>query len=213
MWGAEAVIDSTVQTFFALVLAWTLYRDDGKSWVLLLSLLPVFMDLDHLLPTYSQGIKAFHSMFFVYIISGTFLGYGYLRGSDRAKKLGIVSFTILIFSLSMDLLEGGRIAFLYPLSNQAYALPYFGVNEGSKIGVAVFMMFLLLTVYAYERSLGRETHREKHISWTDIMDRISYGVGRSLHSYSIGSETSFRLTALLASFLVLYASVIILISR
>ena len=151
-------MDSAVQIFFSILLAWMLCREERRLWIFGLALLPLIMDLDHLLPTYSQGIKAFHSMFFVYIISGTFLGYGYLRGSDRAKKLGIVSFTILIFSLSMDLLEGGRIAFLYPLSNQAYALPYFGVNEGSKVALLFLMLFSMGTTYTYEFFIPMRMH-------------------------------------------------------
>ena len=115
-----------------------------------MALLPMLMDLDHLLSTYASGIKAFHSLTFVYLISGSMLAYGYLKGSETARNLGIIGFAVLILSLSMDLLEGGKIAFLYPFSKQAYALPYFGIYQSSKFGIIGVMMFSLVSAYGYE---------------------------------------------------------------
>ena len=114
-----------------------------------MALLPMVMDLDHFLPAYASGIKAFHSLAFVYLISGSMLAYGYLKGSETARNLGTISFAVLILSLSMDLLEGGKIAFLYPFSPQAYALPYFGTYQFSRLGIIGVMMFSLVSAYGY----------------------------------------------------------------
>ena len=78
------------------------------------------------------------------------LAYGYLKGSKNARNLGTTSFAVLILSLSMDLLEGGKIAFLYPFSPQAYALPYFGTYQFSKFALIGVMMFSLVSAYGYE---------------------------------------------------------------
>ena len=129
------MFDSIVQAFFAFLLAWFLWKGEKRPWIPAgMALLPIVMDLDHLLSTYASGIKAFHSLAFVYLISGSMLAYGYLKGSENAKKLGVISFAVLMLSISMDLLEGGKIALFYPFTTQAYALPYFGASQLSRTG-------------------------------------------------------------------------------
>ena len=212
MWGAEAVIDSTVQAFFALVLAWMLYRGEKRPWIFLMALLPALMDTDHLLVTYSQGIKAFHSLFFVYIISGAFLGYGYLKNSETFKKLGITTFAVLIFSLSMDLLEGGKIAFMYPLSSQAYALPYFGASQVSKTALISSLLLLVAGAYSYEVSLTH-TAKGKGMRRPERIPKYrEYWAIHGIRSMDVGYERVFRVTALLASLLI-YSLLILQISR
>ena len=212
MWGAEAVIDSTVQAFFALVLAWMLYRGEKRPWIFAIALLPAVMDMDHLLVTYSQGIKAFHSLFFVYTISGAFLLYGYLKNSETSKKLGITIFAVLIFSLSMDLLEGGKIAFMYPLSSQAYALPYFGSSQISKIGLITALMILTGGAYSYEVSITHITKAHgAHMSERIPRYRPYWSI-QGIRSMDVGSERVLRVTALLTS-LTIYLTMFIIISR
>lgn len=151
--GVEGILDITIHGLFALIIAWMLCIRERKLEIFALSLLPVLMDSDHLLPLYYEGIKAFHSIFFIYAVSGSILAYGYLRDSDKARRLGAVSFAILSFSMMLDLIEGGRIAFMYPLSSQAYALPYFGAYQASKVAVLGVMVFVIGIVYYYELSV------------------------------------------------------------
>jgi hypothetical protein len=211
MWGAEAVVDSTVQAFFALILAWMLYRGERKLWILGLAVLPVLMDSDHLLPLYAEGIKAFHSMLFVYFISGVPLAYGYIRNSDAYKKLGITAFAILMLSLSMDLLEGGKIAFMYPLSAQAYALPYFGAYEASRIGVILMILMIISGAYYYENSLDEKEHHAPEHHPTNL--RVGSTGWAGIHHANIGSEAVLRVTALLASLITYITIFIVAISR
>ena len=208
MWGAEAVIDSTVQAFFALILAWMLYRGKHRLWILGLALLPSVMDSDHLLPLYSEGIKAFHSLIFAYTLAGIPLIYGYAKDSDESKKLGISIFAILIMGMATDLLEGGKIAFMYPFSAQAYALPYFGAYQISRIGTIVLVMIVIAGAYSYERSLSEipAQHPKPHSPYHHHAHHSFY------RHASAGSEAMFRVTALLAS-LIIYITMFIIISR
>ena len=208
MWGAEAVIDSTVQAFFALILAWMLYQGKHRLWILGLALLPALMDMDHLLPLYSKGIKAFHSLIFSYTLAGIPLIYGYARDSDESKEIGISIFAILMMAMSMDLLEGGKIAFMYPFSPQAYALPYFGAYQISRIGTIALMLIVVAGAYSYERSVSKVSaeHPKPHSPYHHYDYHRFYG-----HA-SAGSEAVFRVAALLAS-LIIYIAMFIIISR
>ncbi len=214
--GVEGMSDVVMHTLFAVVIAWMLCIRERKMEILALSLLPMLMDADHLLPLYFSGIKAFHSLIFIYVISGSILAYGYLRDSDRAKRLGAVSFAILIFSLSLDLLEGGRISFLYPISAQTYALPYYGAYEASKFAVLGVLMFVIAVVYHYEISLEDVAvpGKSRRNVWSRLKE-IDLGFGNPFTGTALpagkGSEsilkTSLSLTLLLVGYIgILYFS-------
>jgi len=83
-----------------------------------LSSIPLLIDADHLLPFYSQGVKAFHSIFLISVIILFLLFLGHLKGSKRLERIAVAAYAVALISISMDLIEGGKISFLYPLSSQ-----------------------------------------------------------------------------------------------
>ncbi len=208
--GVEGISDVVMHTLFAVVIAWMLCIRERKMEILALSLLPMLMDADHLLPLYFEGMKAFHSLIFIYLISGSVLAYGYLKNSDKAKRMGAISFAILIFSLSLDLLEGGKISFLYPLSTQTYALPYYGVSEASKFAVLGVLIFVIAVVYQYEMSLEdfripRPRHGKMWSQWKEMRVGLKKPFARVALPVGIGSEsilkTSLSLTLMLIGYI------------
>ncbi len=201
--GVEGILDITMHTLFALIIAWMLCIRERKLEIFGLSLLPALMDSDHLLPLYYDGIKGFHSLFFIYVISGSLLAYGYLRNSDKAKRLGAVSFAILIFSMSLDLIEGGRIAFMYPFSSQAYALPYFGAYQASKAAVLGVMVVVIGPVYYYELSIeGIKPSLPSHKRSFSLTGGLRLGVSEP------GNESVWKMSLAAAIIIGIYAAIL-----
>ncbi len=58
-----------------------------------------------------------HSLIFGMVISGSMLGFGYLvyRNSRQAFSLAMIIAVTFVFHLILDDLEGGSIAYLFPL--------------------------------------------------------------------------------------------------
>lgn len=201
MWGAEVAIEAITETFFALILAWMLYGGSHKYIIPLLALLPLIMDSDHLLITYSDGIKAFHSLFFIYAVAGSMLLYGYAHRHREAELAGITAFSVLIMGISLDLLEGGKITFMYPLSSQAYALPYFGAYGSSKMALISLVLLVLVLAYEYGSYITKERSYHSRRARLSLRTEI-YRAERLMHMPGIGSESVLRVSALLASFIV-----------
>ncbi len=152
---SEAAVEGAFTFTLAFFSVRLINRKSSISEILALSAFPVAIDLDHLLPTYSAGIKAFHSVVFISLVSLGMLAYGYLKKSERMEKIGISVYVAAFLAISIDLLEGGRINFLYPLSGKSYVLSGQTANYPSILLIGL-MCLALLTAYFLSFFLGKD---------------------------------------------------------
>ncbi len=152
------VLDSLIQIFLSFLIVYSIYKTDRIREMFLLPLISLLIDSDHLLITYTEGIKAFHSIFFISLISLPFLAYGFARSNRKFESLGVTIYVVALFNVSWDLLEGGKISFLYPFSSQAYILDLSGADAAaSRMALMLFMGFFLGTAYIFSRYLEWES--------------------------------------------------------
>lgn len=142
--------------FFTVALAFVaLHAIYGKlrfSEFIGLSLIPLVIDADHLLPLYGEGIKAFHSIFLISLLSLSIISTGYLKNSRRLERVGVGSYAVAVISLSTDLIEGDKIRFFYPISTQQYvSTPVASLQLVLYIAILIIVLSLSYLLLAFLR--------------------------------------------------------------
>ena len=135
------------------MLIYILYGTLTSRLALIALSIPLLIDSDHLLPLYSEGIKAFHSMMFISILALIFVVYGLKRSNRSIMFMGGVAYSIGVLNISVDLLEGGHINFLYPFMSDSYVLV---PGESSYLSVFTLLIYSLMAAYALRIYLDLE---------------------------------------------------------
>ncbi len=131
-------IDELAQVFLSALVVYALYGTNLDRYAILPLLTPLIIDSDHFLPLYSSGIKAFHSAIFISLLVAPFIIYGFVRMNRKFIFAGAVTYVIAILNISMDLLEGGAIFFMYPFSSTRYVL-----QESLSYNMTLSILFLV----------------------------------------------------------------------
>ncbi len=151
---SEAAVEGVFTLALAFLAVRMIHRDSRISEILVLSLIAVLIDIDHLLPTYSAGIKAFHSIIFISAVSFGIISCGHLMKSRRIERIGVSAYMVSFLAISLDLLEGGRINFLYPMSGDSYVLS--GRQTYATVLLTALICIALITSYFLELFLGED---------------------------------------------------------
>ena len=141
MTAYEPIMDGFFTVALSFVALHGIHRKGRFLEIAGLSSIPLIIDADHLLPQYAQGIKAFHSIFLISLVSLSILSIGYLKKSRRLERIGVAAYAVAVISISVDLMEGGKISFLYPISTQEYV-----IGAGSPTQPALYVIALLVIV-------------------------------------------------------------------
>ena len=151
------ILDEITQIFLSTLIVYLLYGNKLGKYALFPLAIPVIIDSDHLLPMYSEGIKAFHSAIFISLLAAPFLIYGLIKMNKKMVFTGSVAYVIAIFNISMDLLEGGGISFMYPLSDSRYVLES-TPSQNISLAVLTIVAFSIMTTYVLRvyLDLGRK---------------------------------------------------------
>ena len=147
------ILDETIQVALTAVLIYVLYGTLSNRLALIVLLIPLLIDSDHLLPLYSEGIKAFHSMMFISLLSLAFVIYGLKKHNRSIMFMGGVAYSAGVLNISIDLLEGGRINFLYPFMSDSYVLV---PGESSYLSILTLLIYSLMAAYAFRIYLDLE---------------------------------------------------------
>ena len=139
-------VDELAQVFLSALVVYALYGTNLNRYAILPLLTPIIIDSDHLLPLYSSGIKAFHSAIFISLLVAPFIIYGFVHMNRKIIFAGAVTYVIAIFNISMDLLEGGAIFFMYPFSNTKYVLQE-SVSSNMTLSILFLVGFSITAVY------------------------------------------------------------------
>ena len=153
-----------IQILSSALLVHIFYGTFKNRYAVFSLFIPLIIDSDHLLPLYSSGIKAFHSMFFITILISPFICYGLLKLNREAIYSGAVVYVVSILNISIDLLQGGKISFLYPFSSTSYVLSALPSQEMTGGELIALLLFLSSGVFLLHESLWHEDHRGRFYS-------------------------------------------------
>ncbi len=143
----EGIIDELFQLTLSAVVVTSISGGHFKKYMIPIFLTPIILDSDHFLPAYREGIKAFHSIAFISMIALPFLIYGLIKMEKAAIFSGASIYVIGIMNISIDLLEGGKICFGYPISRTSYVLSTYPSPAISTAGIFLMLMLLLSLLY------------------------------------------------------------------
>ena len=115
-------------------------EDKAKKYfmIFLMAIITTSVDLDHLLPLYSESnIKVLHNIFiFIFLPVGLLLFFlVYERGSGSSVKQRFSLMLCVMFSGHMfsDVIAGGGVALFYPFSTQTLTVGDIGITIDSLI--------------------------------------------------------------------------------
>jgi len=172
-----------IQILASALLVHILYGTFRTKYALVPLAIPFIIDSDHLLSIYSEGIKAFHSMFFITLIASPFICFGLVKMHREAIFAGAVVYVVSVLNISIDLLQGGIISFLYPFSNSAYVLNTSLSPDVAFGGMMAILFFTMSAAYAIHESLwgGERTGAPFHKE--GLHNKQSYPPNSLIHRY------------------------------
>ncbi len=144
--GYGGALDEVMHVFLSSLIVYVLYRGKPDRYSLLPFAVPLIIDSDHFLPTYEEGLKVFHSAVFISILAVPFIVYGLVRMKKKIMFMGAVIYVVSIFNISMDLMKGGEITFMYPFSTTRYVLET-SLTTNMRLSVLLLLGFSLMAAY------------------------------------------------------------------
>ena len=143
----QGIIDELFQLTVSGVIVTSMAGGHFKKYMIPVFLTPIIIDSDHFLPEYGDGIKAFHSIAFISMIALPFLIYGLIKMEKSAIFSGASIYVMGIMNVSIDLLEGGKICFGYPIYRTSYVLSTHPSPAISSAGIFLMLILLLSLLY------------------------------------------------------------------